>query len=107
MAKHFVVIDGSGRVLHGFSDDFEQSEAGAICICEDGGRHFELGGVVNPPLVNENGVPIYKIIDGIVVERGSEEILRDATIPLPTPTIEERTAAIESALLELILGGSV
>lgn len=107
MAKHYIITDEIGRVLRGFSDDFEQPEARAICICEDGGRHFELGGIVNPPLINESGAPIYKINDGIVVERGSEEILLDSTTHASMPTIEERTAAIESALLELILGDVV
>ena len=38
MAKHFIIADEFGRVLRGFSDDFEQPEASAICINEDGAQ---------------------------------------------------------------------
>lgn len=48
MAKHYITTDEQGRVLRGFSDDFEQPEANAICINEDGGRHFQLNGVISP-----------------------------------------------------------
>ena len=60
MAKHYIVIDQQNRVLRGFSDDFEQPDESAICINEDGGRHFELNGVINPPMVDMFGVPLYK-----------------------------------------------
>lgn len=45
MAKHYVISNDAGHILRGFSDDFEQPDAKAICINEDGGRHFELNGV--------------------------------------------------------------
>ena len=60
MAKHYIVIDETKRVLRGFSDDFEQPTDSAICINEDGGRHFELHGVINPPMTDYNGVLLYK-----------------------------------------------
>lgn len=110
MAKHFIITDEQGRITRGFSDDFEQPDASAICICEDGGRHFELNGVVNPPMTDYNGVPLYKLDGNDVVPRSQSEL--DADLPVatpvaPTPSIEDRTSALESALLELILGGAV
>ena len=110
MAKHYIISDESGRVLRGFSDDFEQPDANSICICEDGGRHFELNGVINPPMTDYNGTPLYKFDSGVVISRSRPELDADipATTPSPaTPSIEDRTAALESALLELILGGAV
>ena len=68
MAKHFITTDETWRVLRGFSDDFEQPEASAICINEDGGRHFELDGVINPPMMDYNGVPLYKLDGKQVVD---------------------------------------
>lgn len=98
MAKHYIITDGASRVLRGFSNDFEQPDASAICICEDGGRHFELNGVVNPPMADAQGRYRYKLVEGIVVERTPEELEADA-LPAsePTPTIEQRTAALETA----------
>lgn len=110
MAKHYIIIDEVGRVLRGFSEDFEQAEASAICVNEDGGRHFELNGVVNPPMTDYNGVPFYKFDGDEVVDRTQEEIDADKPVATPTitaPSIDDRTSALESALLELILGGAV
>lgn len=107
MAKHYIAIDEAGRILRGFSDDFEQPTDGAICINEDGGRHFELNGVINQPMTDYNGVPLYKFDGKQVVERTQEEMDADVMqIPSP-PTLEERTSALESALLELVTGGTL
>ena len=110
MAKHYIITDETGRIVRGFSDDFEQPDASAICINEDGGRHFELNGVINPPMTDYNGVPLYKLDGGKVVARTQEELDADKPVATPaitTPSIEDRTSALESALLELILGGAV
>ena len=109
MAKHYIITDETGRILRGFSDDFEQPDASAICINEDGGRHFELDGVINPPMTDYNGTPLYKFDGKLVIERTKLELDADkpVLVPVPAPSIEERTSALESALLELVLGGSV
>lgn len=73
MAKHYIRLDSSNRVVKGFSTDFEEPLETDICITEKGGRHFELNGDVNPPLVNMDGIHIYKYIDGKVVETTEEE----------------------------------
>lgn len=95
MAKHYIITDEQGRVLRGFTDDFERPESGAICICEDGGRHFELNGVINPPMTDYNGVPLYKLDGGKVVERTRQELDADKPVVVPVPTIEERLASVE------------
>lgn len=105
MAKHYIINDESGRILRGFSDDFEHPDSSAICINEDGGRHFELNGVVNPPMMDYNGAPLYKFDGGKVVARTQEELDADVVKAPVQPTLEERTAALESVLLELVTGG--
>ena len=44
MAKHYIRQDDNGFVIKGFSDIFEQPLETDVCICEDGGRHFEYRG---------------------------------------------------------------
>ena len=100
MAKHYIITDEQGCILRGFSDDFEQPDASAICIREDGGRHFELNGVINPPMMDMNGVPIYKFDGKQVVARTQAELDADKPVIAPTPTFEERLAAVE----ELVKG---
>ena len=56
--KHYIRIDTEGRIIKGFSDAFEQPIDGDICINEKGGRHFEMLGVVNPPLMNMQGIAV-------------------------------------------------
>lgn len=98
MAKHYVITDEAGRILRGFSDDFEHSDANAICINEDGGRHFEMNGVINPPMKDYNGVPLYKFDGNQVVERTQEELDADKPVVVPVPTIDERLAQVEAVV---------
>ena len=105
MAKHYIVIDETNRVLRGFSDDFEQPDANAICICEDGGRHFELNGVANPPMTDYNGTPLYSFDGGKVVERTKLQLEADKPAVVSLPTIEERVQTIELAVKELATNG--
>ena len=98
MAKHYIVTDEAGRILRGFSDDFEQPDANAICICEDGGRHFQLNDNINPPMTDYNGVPLYKLDGKQVVARTQEELDADKPVIVPVPTIDERLAAVEAVV---------
>lgn len=59
MNKHYIRVT-DGIVIKGFSDAFEKPLEGDPCISENGGRHFELAGEINPPLLNENGTHIYR-----------------------------------------------
>lgn len=96
MAKHYVTINENGVILRGFSDDFEQPNVGDVCICEDGGRHFELNGVINPSMTDYNGVPLYKMVGGKVTARAQEELDADKPVVVPAPTIDERLAEVEA-----------
>ena len=107
MSKHYVIINDSGCVLRGFSDFFEQPNDSAICINEDARVHFELDCVINPPMTDYNGTPLYKLDGEQVVARTQEELDADKPVIVPIPTLEERTEALENAMLELIMGGIV
>lgn len=105
MAKHYIITDDLWRVLHGFSDDFEQPDTNAVCINEYGGRHFEINGVVNPPMTDYNGVPLYKFDGKQVIERTKLELDADKPVVISVPTIEERVQVIELAVKELATNG--
>lgn len=102
MAKHYIATDEQGRILRGFSDDFEQAADNAVCICAEGGRHFELNGVVNPPMMDEVGRLRYKLVDGVVMERTPEE-LEEVSIPVAPPTAEDQLRA-DVDYLAMIMG---
>ena len=40
--KHYIRVDDDGRIIHGFSDAFEQPHDGDVCINEQGGYQFRL-----------------------------------------------------------------
>lgn len=49
--KHYIRTENN-IVIKGFSDAFEKPLDTDICINTKGGRHFEINGCINPPLVN-------------------------------------------------------
>ena len=77
MSKHYIRIDNNRIITKGFSTDFEKPQENDICINEDGGRHFELLGQINPSLLNMQGVYLYKYENGEITKRTEEEIGRD------------------------------
>lgn len=108
--KHYISVDGQGRIVNGFSNAFRQPSETDICINEQGSYQFRLfpGGEENPFLFEKHGVPRYKY-DGAVAERTAEEIAADiAALPEPEPTqidqIEAQvtyTAMMTDTLLEV------
>lgn len=77
MSKHYIKIDNNKRITKGFSTDFEEPQENDICINENGGRHFELLGQINPSLLNMQGVYLYKYENGEITKRTEEEIGND------------------------------
>lgn len=77
MSKHYIRIDQNNRIIKGFSDDFEEPMETDICINEDGGRHFEFLGNINPTLINSEYIYIYKYENGEVLQRTENEIEQD------------------------------
>lgn len=87
--KHYIRLDEHNRIIKGFSDAFEEPLETDICINENGGRHFELGGCVNPNLVNEYWCHLYIYEDGEVREATRKELEEEQTsfpVPEHTPT---------------------
>ncbi|MCG8401359.1 MAG: hypothetical protein MJA84_07150 [Firmicutes bacterium] len=85
---HYIKLDDQNRIVKGFSNAFEQPEITDICINEHGGRHFELNGQINPPLFNNQGIPLYKWDGTQVIERTQQEIQSDIDALPPAPKTE-------------------
>ncbi len=73
--KHYIRFDANNCIVKGFSDAFEHPEESDICINQEGGRHFELLGQVNPALFDGYGCPKYKynLDTKIISETNNEE----------------------------------
>lgn len=85
--KHYIAVDGRGRIMDGFSDAFRKPSETDICINEKGGYQFRLfpNGEENPALHEwEHMIPLYKYESGEVKHRSDVEIEADiAAIPDP------------------------
>jgi hypothetical protein len=102
--KHYIRINESNDVIHGFSDAFEQPQEGDILILEDGPRHFHEA--FPDLLTNARGQFRFKWSDGHIVERTQQELDAEwAQRPPAPPTLEERVKATEDFLLNILLGG--
>lgn len=96
--KHYITVDDGGRIVNGWSDGpFPDKDAtGAICINDQGGYQFRLApsGEENPVLLDRHMVPLYKYVNGEIVERTAQEIATDvAALPQPGPSTQERLEA--------------
>ncbi len=116
--KHYIRLDVNNCIMKGFSDAFEQSEEGDICINQEGGRHFELLGQVNPPLFNMKGQPIFVYEKEVIRELTAEEQGTLYPAPAPQPSeldtlkqenavLKSRITLVEDAFNEMLLGGGV
>ena len=91
--KHYIrVVDGI--VTKGFSDAFEEPTDTDICINEKGGRHFEIDGVINPPMFDEQMCHLYRY-DGKLRKATEDELKAEleANYVEPVPTAEEQLRA--------------
>lgn len=79
--KHYIAVDAQGRITSGWSDGpfRDKDTTNAICINEQGGYQFRLfpDGEENPQLLSMLGIPLYKYVDGEVVQRSQEELDAD------------------------------
>ena len=87
--KHYIRTDKQNRIVHGFSDAFEQPQADDILLNENGGRQFEIlvdgEWLTNPQLLNEWQVPLYKWNDKEVLKRTEQEVEDDMPEPPEPP----------------------
>lgn len=79
--KQYIRTDSIGNILRGFSDAFEQPQAGDICINERGGYQFRLfpGGEENPPITDMQGCHLWRYENGQVRAATAEEIAAEET----------------------------
>lgn len=81
MSHHYICIDDTGHIITGWSDGPfpDRDSTGAICINEQGGYQFRLfpDGEENPQLLSAFGIPLYKYVDGEIVQRSQEELDAD------------------------------
>ena len=94
MYKHYIRLDSAGRVIKGFSDAFEQPQDRDICINDDGGYQFRFfpNGTENPPLMDYDGIPLYKYEGGAVAARSMDEIEADRAAiqqPVTIPSTQD------------------
>jgi len=91
-SKHYIRVDENNHIIKGFSDAFEQPEDIDTCINQEGGRHFELLGIINPDLLDFNSCHIYKYTDGVVTETTKEERAAELVTKPHEKTSEELQA---------------
>ena len=104
--KHYIRLDEHNNIIKGLSDAFEQSQEGDVCINEQGGRHFSLFGTTNPSIVNDQGIYLYKYINGEVVVKTEQEIQTE-TESLPPPSkseIETLRELVDLLIIEVLEG---
>lgn len=79
--KHYITADARGRITAAWSDGPhpDQDITNAICINEQGGYQFRLSpdGEENPQLLSAFGIPLYKYVNGEIVQRSQEELDAD------------------------------
>lgn len=98
----------TGDVMEINSAAFLTDPTGWVQIDEgDGDRYMHAQGNYLPkPLMDAQGRYRYKLVEGAVVERTPEELAGDAS-SAPVPSNAERLAAVEAAVLDLVLGGGI
>lgn len=106
--RHYVAVDGQGRIVDGWSDGPHPTRdtTGAICINEQGEYQFRLfpGGEENPPLYTMDGVPLYKWDGESALARTEEELAEDRIPPLDQLQAG-RMAQLSAACNAAITGG--
>ncbi len=101
--KHYIKLNEKSHIIKGFSTIFEQPLNDDICINEDGGRHFEMLGIINPPLLREDGLPKYKYINGEILLTTDVDLSEEIAAmqpPEPNLSYDERLTQIELIILQ-------
>ncbi len=99
--KVYARQDANGNVIQVFSDVFEQPESTDVLLKEGHGDEYaHVQGQYQ--LFDIYGRCNYKIIDDTMTEVAEAD---KPPIPTPVPTAQERIEVLETALLEVILGG--
>lgn len=107
--KVYVKLDENNVITQINSSIFLKDMTDYICIDEGMGDKFAhaQGNYLEKGLFDEQGRYNYKLIDNVPTLLTDKE--KDELFPIQAnedaPTIDERVEALESAMLEMILGG--
>ncbi|MDF2510996.1 MAG: hypothetical protein K0S04_862 [Herbinix sp.] len=97
MSKHYIRLNENNSIIKGVSTDFENPLETDICINEEGGRHFELNGNINPSLTDMKGCHLYRYTGREVVETTEEE----RTIELALSPKEVQSDPVAEYMIDL------
>lgn len=99
--KVYARVDAEGRILAINSDAFQPDTSGWTLIDEGtGDRYHHAQGNYLGPVMNESGVPMFKLVDGVVMRRTVPEMDAETVPAEDAPSMEQRLAALEAAGLE-------
>ena len=113
MYKVYVKIDATNCITDVNSSEFLTNLTDWIAIDEGSGDkyHHAQGNYFDRPIYEDHGIPVYKLENGLAVERTQEEIEADIAalpVPDPKPTVAElqaKVAELETAI-ELLVSGT-
>ena len=104
--KVYIMINNKNDVIYIDSDIFLYDTAGLIYIDKGYGDRYAhaQGNYFAKPIADAYGIYTYKYENGAVREKTEEEKEREReNLPKPQPGEGERLAALESAVMELLL----
>ncbi len=99
--KVYARVDAEGRILAINSDAFLADTSGWVLIDEgaDDRYHHAQGNYLGLTM-NDDGAPMYKLVDGVVMRRTAAEMEAETMPAEEKPSLEERLAELETAGLE-------
>ncbi len=105
MEKYTVYIktDDKGLIIAVNSDAFLPSTDGWEKVAQGHGDkfHHAQGNYLPGPLMDDDGIYRYKLVDGAAVERTQDEMDGDYVPPVQSSSIETRVEQVESKTAEL------
>ena len=76
---------------------------GDIIISEEGGRHFEMNGIINPSLVAMDGIYLYSYMNNVIHKKTDTEIEAERKLlPPKPPSMQEQLDAQAKAISALM-----
>lgn len=99
----YVKTNENGDIVAINSNEFLKDTSGWIEIDRGNGDkyHHAQGNYFEKPIANDYGVLRYKLENGVIVERTSEEMAEDYDVPIVNPTDTERIDALEKRSAQL------
>ena len=108
--KVYIKTDESARISEIHSSAFLVNADGYTQIDEGAGDRFRhaQGHYLTKPLFDSDGTHNYRYENGTLREAtAAEKVLERAACPAPPPTLEQRTEAVEGAILTLMAKANV